>query len=300
MPARVPARGPTGVPAGASERAATEVGSQTVATVERAADVLVLFAESGALTLGVTEIAESLGMSKAAVHRVLASLRTRGLVELDEESRRYSLGLTAMRLGLAYLDRIDVRRLAAPELVELSRRTQETATLSIRTGGSSRVYLDQVTPEREVIMSVSLGVPYPLHAGGSSKAFLAFLTDAEIADYLEQPLTRLTPSTVTDPDRLRTELALIRRRGYAMSISERQSGAASVAAPILDHHGRPAAVVSVCGPAERFVGEADACAAALLEAADRLSAQLGHRKESPDAPLRPARQGRADRPSLSR
>ncbi|MFI6480943.1 IclR family transcriptional regulator [Nonomuraea sp. NPDC050663] len=288
MPANVPV-----------ERAANDVGSQTVATVERAADVLVLFAESGALTLGVTEIAESLGMSKAAVHRVLASLRTRGLVDLDEESRRYSLGLTAMRLGLAYLDRIDVRRLAAPELIDLSRRTQETATLSIRTG-DTRVYIDQVTPQREVIMSVSLGVPYPLHAGGSSKAFLAFLADDEIADYLSNPLVPLTASTVTDHDRLRTELALIRRRGYAMSISERQSGAASVAAPILDHHGRPAAVVSVCGPAERFIGEADACAAALLEASDRLSAQLGFRKESPDAPLRPARQGRADRPSLSR
>ncbi|MFE3448995.1 IclR family transcriptional regulator [Nonomuraea sp. NPDC059194] len=280
-------------------RAASDVGSQTVATVERAADILVLFAESGALTLGVTEIAESLGMSKAAVHRVLASFRTRGLVELDEESRRYSLGLTAMRLGLAYLDRIDVRRLAGPELIELSRRTNETATLSIRTG-DSRVYIDQVTPEREVIMSVSLGVPYPLHAGGSSKAFLAFLSDGEIVEYLRQPLTRLTASTVTDHDRLRTELALIRRRGYAMSIAERQSGAASVAAPVLDHHARPVAVISVCGPAERFVGEADACAAALLEVTDRLSAQLGNRKESPDAPLRPARQGRAARPSLPR
>ncbi|MBB5078914.1 IclR family transcriptional regulator [Nonomuraea endophytica] len=252
------------------------MSSQTVATVERAADVLVRFAEAGTSTLGVTELADSLGMSKAAVHRVLASLRSRGLVELDEDSRRYSLGLTAMRLGLAYLDRIDIRRLAAPELAGLSARTTETATLSIRTG-LNRVYIDQVKPPREVIMAVSLGVPYPLHAGGSSKAFLAFLPEVEIDSYLSAPLDPLTPATVTDPERLRTELALIRRRGYAMSISERQRGAASVAAPILDHHSLPAAVISVCGPAERFIGEADACAAALLEATDRLSARLGHR-----------------------
>ncbi|WP_246266649.1 IclR family transcriptional regulator [Nonomuraea typhae] len=252
------------------------MSSQTVATVERAADVLVYFAESGTSTLGVTEIADGLGMSKAAVHRVLASLRSRGLVEVDEESRRYRLGLTAMRLGLAYLDRIDVRRIAGPELTGLSARTHETATLSIRTG-TSRVYIDQVTPPREVIMSVSLGVPYPLHAGGSSKAFLAFLTEEEISTYLEKPLDPVTPGTVTDPDRLRVELSLIRRRGYAMSINERQRGAASVAAPVLDHHGMPAAVISVCGPAERFVGEADACAAALLETTDQLSARLGYR-----------------------
>ncbi|WP_327085135.1 IclR family transcriptional regulator [Nonomuraea sp. NBC_01738] len=248
--------------------------SQTVATVERAADVLVRFAEPGTATLGVTELADSLGMSKAAVHRVLASLRSRGLVELDEDSRRYSLGLTAMRLGLAYLDRIDIRGLAGPELAGLSARTGETATLSIRTG-RARVYIDQVTPPREVIMSVRLGEPHPLHAGASSKAFLAFLPEEEIAAYLADSLEQVTPATVTDPGKLATELALIRRRGYAMSISERKSGAASVAAPVLDHHGLPAAVVSVSGPAERFIGEADACASALLETTDRLSARLG-------------------------
>lgn len=248
---------------------------QTAATVERAADVLVLFADADTRTLGVTEIADALGLSKPAVHRILASLRTRGLVEVDEESRRYSLGLTAMRLGLAYLDRIDVRALAAPELAELSRRTRETATLSTRTG-DQRVYVDQVTPAREVIMTVSLGVPYPLHAGASSKAFLAFLPDTEIDAYLARELGRLTEGTITDADALRAEIREIRARGYAKSFAERQHGAASVAAPVLDHHDRPVAVVSVCGPLERFRQEAEECARVLLETTDRLSARMGH------------------------
>jgi len=250
--------------------------SQTVATVERAADVFVLFAEPGSRTLGVTEIAEKLAMSKAAVHRILSSLRLRGLIELDEETRRYSLGLTTMRLGLAYLDRLDIRRLAGPALVDLSRTLAETATLSIRTG-YSRVYVDQVTPSREVIMSVTLGVAYPLHAGASSKAFLAFLTDEEIDDYFGTvPLTRLTERTLVHQDVLRKDLAAIRRRGYAKSNAERQPGSGSVAAPIFDHHGRPAGVISVCGPLERFRSEEKQAAEALLETTNRLSAQMGH------------------------
>ncbi|GGT16895.1 IclR family transcriptional regulator [Nonomuraea spiralis] len=257
-------------------RRTTEGTSQTVATVERAADVLVLFADPEARTLGVTEIAEKLALSKAAVHRILASLRLRGLIELDEETRRYSLGLTAMRLGLAYLDRLDVRRLSAPELVSLSRTLSETATLSVRTG-HTRVYVDQVTPSREVIMSVTLGVPYPLHAGASSKAFLAFLTEAEIDDYFKTvPLARLTERTLVHEDVLRKDLAAIRRRGYAKSSAERQPGSASVAAPVFDHHGSPAAVISVCGPQERFRGEEKRAAEALLETTARLSAQMGH------------------------
>ncbi|MEV0973518.1 IclR family transcriptional regulator [Microtetraspora glauca] len=257
------------------ETPARESTGQAIATVERAADVLMHFAETPSATLGVTEIAEALGMSKAAVHRILASLRVRRLIELDPVSRRYSLGVGAMRLGLAYLDRLDIRRIAAPELVALSQRTDETATLSIRTGWT-RIYADQVTPAREVIMSVSLGVPYPLHAGGSSKAFLAFLADDEIEAYLsEAPLEPLTGKTIADVPKLRKELAVIRESGWAQSFAERMSGAASVAAPVLDHHGRPVAVISVCGPLERFREEVDACVEALLDSTRRLSIQMG-------------------------
>lgn len=252
---------------------------QTVATVERAADVLNHFADSGAPTLGITEIADALGMSKAAVHRILASLRSRGFIELDESSRRYSLGVGAMKLGLAYLDRIELRRVAHPELVGLSERTAETATLSVRSGWT-RFYVDQVTPQREVIMSVTLGRPYPLHAGGSSKAFLAFLAPDEIDAYLAQPdLAVLTPGTVTDRGRLRQELSQVRERGWAQSFAERQSGAASVAAPVFDHRGRAVGVVSVCGPVERFRDEAPSCVEPLLEVTARLSARLGYELE---------------------
>lgn len=254
---------------------------QSASTVERAADVLVLFAEAGVRTLGVTEIADKLGLSKPAVHRILTSLRSRELVHLDGETRRYALGLAAMRLGQAYLDNIDVRRLAVPHLTELSRSTSETATLSIRFG-TQRVYVDQVTPDREVIMSVSLGVPYPLHAGASSKAFLAYLPAAQIDTYLASDhLSRLTDRTIVDPDELMLELAVIRRRGFARTFAERQSGAASVAAPVFDHHGAPAAVMSVCGPVERFRGEAGTCADALLTVTNRLSALLGHGTDTP-------------------
>ncbi|TDC98269.1 IclR family transcriptional regulator [Actinomadura sp. 7K507] len=255
------------------ERGAT---GQTIATVERAADVLMHFAEQRAATLGVTEVANALGLSKAAVHRILTSLRGHGLIELDEATRRYSLGIGAMKLGMAYLERLDVRTVARPELVALSETTSETATLSVRSGWT-RSYIDQVTPRRELIMSVTLGVPYPLHAGASSKAFLAFLSDEEIDHYLAQPaLERLTPATIAGGSRLRREIAEIRDRGYARSNAERQAGAASVAAPILDQHARPIAVISVSGPIERFTEEADACASALLKTVHHLSERFGH------------------------
>lgn len=251
--------------------------AQTITAIERATDVLTLFAESGEATLGVTEIAQALGLSKAVVYRILTSFRAKGFVEFDEATRRYALGPRVLHLGLAYMNRLDVRSLARPVLERLSRETDETATLSLRTG-STRVYVDQVTPDRDVKMVVQLGQQVPLHAGASSKAFLAFLGPEEQAEYLARPLDRLTKLTVTNPRALQKELAEIRERGWAASLGERMDGAGSVAAPILGHDGQPAAVISICGPVERFRDEAAQASTLLKQACLDLSRQLGHRQ----------------------
>jgi DNA-binding IclR family transcriptional regulator len=254
-----------------------ESQSRSVAAVERAMDVLLYFGRTDQPDLGVTEIAAALGLTKAAVHRILTALRSRDLITLDMSTRRYALGHAAVALGRAYLARTDVRAMAAPELKSLSERTHETATLSLRRG-DTRLYADQVVPDQELRLEVSLGIPFPLHAGGSSKAFLAWVPDFELEAYLQRhPLGAVTEKTITDPAKLRKELATIRKRGYATSRGERQTGAASVAAPIFDHDGHVVAVISVAGPALRFKPEAGSGVVAdLLAAAGRISAQLGY------------------------
>ena len=255
---------------------ASEEPRRLISTIERAADVLQLFAEPGSADLGVTEIANRLALSKAVVHRVLTTLAAKGFVETDEVSRRYRLGPMALSLGVAYLDRIDIRSLALPRMQGLSQRTNETATLSLRYGWE-RMYVEQVTPNREVKMTVALGRAFPLHAGSSSKAFLAFIPIEDQEAYLARhQLEALTDSTISDPDALRRDLAAVRTRGYAISFGERQAGAGSVAAPVLDHRGRPTAAISVCGPLERFRGQVDYAAELLLEVTGELSRQLGY------------------------
>ena len=241
--------------------------------------MLLYFANCAEPTLGVTQIAQHLGLSKAVVHRILSALRNKGLVELDPVSHRYSLGPVIMSLGLTYLQKLDVRGVAMPELVRLSHETNETTTLSVRSG-LHRVYVDQVTPMREVLMSVKIGVPYPLHAGASSKALLAFLPSDEIDRYLAEPLVKVTSDTISDRRRLRRELAQITDRGWATSVGERQVGAGSVAAPILDYRDYPIAVVSVCGPADRMREAMDAMGDRLLAATSRVSRRMGHRAVS--------------------
>lgn len=259
--------------------AKTQARGQTMATVERAMDLLSLFSASESPDLGVTEIANELELSKAVVHRLLTSLRGREFIVLDEATRRYRLGTGALLLGLAALERLDVRELARPAMETLSESTGETATLSVRSG-NQRIYVDQCAPEREVKMTVRIGQPFPLHAGASSKAFLAFVPDEELDEYLTGKLDKLTDATVIDPDNLRNDLAASRERGYATSFGERQAGAASVAAPVFDHSRRVVGVMSVCGPRERFQPAADKAAELLVEATQDVSRKLGYKAPS--------------------
>ena len=248
--------------------------ARSVATIERAADVLFLFSRSEG-TLGVTEIARELDISKAVVHRILTSLRERDLVSTDRRTRRYSLGPAVLKLAAAYRSQLDIRALALEAMRELSESTKETATMSVR-HGVERIYVDQVTPPREVKMTVQVGASFPLHAGSSSKAFLAWLPDDEREEYIaERSLSALTDETITDPAELRRELDRIRQQGFAVSLGERQFGAGSVAAPILDEAGEPVAVISVCGPVERFRSEIAGVAAQLVEQTRELSSRLG-------------------------
>ena len=192
----------------------------------RVADVLLLFTD-GPATVGVSWIARELGLSKAVVHRILQSLAGRGLVALDPASREYRLGPAAAALGARALRESDLRTAALGLLRELRDATGETATLTTPVPGG-RVYLDQVEGLHEIKMTVELGRRFPLHAGSSGKCMLAFLPEADREKLLVEPLPALTPSTVVDPDELRTQLALIAERGYASSAGERQRDAGSI------------------------------------------------------------------------
>jgi DNA-binding IclR family transcriptional regulator len=254
----------------------TRESQRTVATIDRAIDILVLFATSPQDDLGVTEIGKAVGLSKAVVHRTLTTLLSSGFVNVDPTTRRYRLGPMVLALSSAYLSRLDVRRISLPFLREISAATNETATLSVRHEWT-RTYIEQVTPAREVMMTVKLGVPFPLHAGSSSKAFLAFLPEVEQAQFLQSAkLVALTPRTITDTRQLKKDLAEIRKRGYATSEGERQPGSGSIAAPVFGQNGEVVAVISVCGPGDRITEEREACTEVLLDATARASREFGY------------------------
>ncbi|GAA2737320.1 IclR family transcriptional regulator [Actinocorallia aurantiaca] len=231
-------------------RAADGSGTETAA---RVADVLLLFA-GGPQYLGVSAISRELGLSKAVVHRILQSLVSREMLQTDPGVPGYRLGPAAVALGASALSRFETRTAALPVLRRLRDETGETSTLSGLVG-EERVYLTQFESPYEVKMTVEVGRRFPLYAGSSGKAILAFLPEDRRETLLSRPLSPLTEHTVTDTDELRAELASIARAGAAVSLGERQSDAGSVAAPLFGPDGEVHGSISVCGPRHRFTPE---------------------------------------------
>jgi IclR family acetate operon transcriptional repressor len=131
------------------DAAAPRASATPVTAVLRTTDVLSYLATSPTSPVGVTQIATALGLSKAVVFRILVSLLDRDYVEFDPQSRRYLLGPRSLSLGMAYLERADVRQPAHDALVKLSASSAETATLSLRTRWE-RMYVDQVLPADDI------------------------------------------------------------------------------------------------------------------------------------------------------
>lgn len=237
--------------------------------------ILMAFKE-GDRVLGISEIARSLELPKSAVHRILGSLIKTGFVEKDLPSGRYRLGPRAIDLGMVAIGTPDVRAIALPMMQELSRKTEETVTLSMLVG-RERVYVSQVEGPQTIRMTVKVGARFPLYAGASGRAILAVLSQPERDAYLDAIVLKpLTPDTITSRAKLETEIKRVRKHGYAASAGERDPWAAAVAAPLVTTRGRVLGSMSVCGPKQRFgPKEFRDYGQAVIEAASTLSHQIG-------------------------
>src|SRR6476660_3517683 len=128
--------------------------------------------------LGVTEIARKVDLHKSSVSRMLATLEKAGYVERDEGTGRYRLGLGLIALAGPLLANLDVRRVALPELEELTRRTGETSALMVWNGHES-VVVEQIPSPKQVKHTAAVGTRYDTYASSSVQVFLSEMPRAE-------------------------------------------------------------------------------------------------------------------------
>ena len=221
-----------------------------VRSVDRAAALLLALGDSHG-EAGVTELARRLGLHKSTASRLLATLEKRGLVEQDDETGRYRLGLVVIRLAEKAERTLDLRAIAMPELDRLARATRETTGLGVA-DGDQFLTVAQADGPNLVAVGDWTGRGVPIHSVAAGKVLLAAMPEREILRLVRRGLDRFTDRTITQLEPLLEELARIRRRGYATAFGEFDADLNGVAAPVHDARGQVIAAVDVWGPAFRI------------------------------------------------
>ena len=234
-----------------------------VQSVHRALDLLeVVAARGGTLTIG--EIASATGVPLPTAHRLLRTLVDRGYMRQTPD-RRYALGFRLLPLSASASSMVGAG--AERVLGRLVDAIGETANLAMR-DGDRVAYVAQVPGRHSMRMFTEVGRRVDPHCTAVGKALLAECGDDEVRAVLRRTgLTRHTAHTVTDPEDLLAQLAVVRRHGYAIDEGEQEVGVRCIAVAV------PGATVqlamSVSGPATRMTDELLAQAVPVLQGAAR-------------------------------
>jgi DNA-binding IclR family transcriptional regulator len=241
-----------------------------IQSVDRA--IRILLALQGERRLGIAELAVRLELAPSTVHGIVRTLAAHHLVVQDAATGRYQLGPTVLRLGNVYLDSLELRSRAVPWSEELARRTG----LAVRTGvlAADDVVIIHHEPRPDGSRQMpEIGIVIPAHASALGKAQLAFLP-AEAERVLSSAHRSMTAETITDPARLRDELATIAGTATAEERDEAVLGESSVAAPIFGPYIGAIGAIGVVLPTTDWPVGASVVGA-LREAARNISRELG-------------------------
>lgn len=270
-----------------------------IQTVMNALRLLEVF--DGAVAIGVSDVARSLGLHKNNAFRLLATLEIAGYVEQYPDNELYHLGPRCLELAHAFSRNHPFASLARPVLEALVAETGETAHLGVLRDRAV-AHLDGIVPSRTVVTGSRVGDRLPAHCTALGKALLIEQLErpspppAPRAERIEHArgrastpppahgiehwsLERSTDATITDGVKLLDEVRAGQLRGYAVDVEEFADGLHCVAAPVRDAAGRVVAAISLSGPSQRMSREmlhAEG-AHAVVAAAERLSRSLGAR-----------------------
>lgn len=252
--------------------------ARTIQSLERAAAMLRLLA-GGERRLGLSEVADAVGLAKGTAHGILRTLQQEGFVEQDPVSGRYQLGAELLRLGNSYLDVHELRARALVWTDDLARSSGESAYLGVLHQQGVLIVHHVFRPDdsRQVL---EVGAMQPLHSTALGKVLSAFDPVAH-SEVVEAERKAFTTRTVTGLEDFESILDLTRARGWAADVEETWEGVASVAAPIHDRRRMPVGAVAVTGAVERVCENGEvrsSLIAAVRDCARAVSRDLGVRR----------------------
>ena len=225
-----------------------------VIAVARALQVMEAF-RIGDRQLPLAELSRRTGLHNTTVLR-----RARTLAQSDfmvqSEDGQWRLGPAAGWLGARYQAGFDIHNVVEPTLRALTQQTRESASFYVREG-QERACICRVEGLQSVRHHVRIGMRLPLNLGAPGRVILAFSGE---------------PGAVYEE---------IRRRGYHVSMGEREPQVSSVAAPVFGLNWKLLGSMCISGPTSRLDhSQLETFAQTVMDAANSLSYALAGARSS--------------------
>jgi len=219
-----------------------------VPSVARAISILYFLKEPPHQKSTLAELCHALDINKSTAYTILKTLQARGMVVYDEQSKRYSLGLSLIELAGAVSSQLTHVTLIKPALRRLVYELGLTCSLSQRDTSDTLIIVEMMESETEVRITFPIGRQLPLPSGAAGKCFLAYLSEGEVGTVLRRVrLNAYTSQSITDVENYKEELLQVRRDGFATSMGEYIAGVNGVASPIFGPDGQVSLAVTALG-----------------------------------------------------
>jgi IclR family acetate operon transcriptional repressor len=198
-------------------------------SLEKALDLLGRIVESGQ-THSISDLAKQIKMPHSTAYRIAATLERSGLV--TRIRRGYYLpGLSLIRLARRDSIPLLLKAIGRPIIKKLATNTGCTVHMGIFENGMVTYLLKAGCAAQAVFTREDTQLE--AYCTGIGKVLLAALPVSVREEYLKSgPFIQLTANTLTDPEKLRSELIIVGDRGYAEDNAEMDSNLLCLAVPV--------------------------------------------------------------------
>ncbi|MFE2999643.1 IclR family transcriptional regulator C-terminal domain-containing protein [Nocardia sp. NPDC059246] len=239
--------------------------------LHRAVEILKLF-DPVRSRMSLTEIASAAGLPLPTTYRITRELIDLGILERDQD-KRYLIGTELWEIGIRSSPVLQLREIAMPYMEDLQMAVKQHTALSVRVAHEVLV-LERLASHNEVSNLTQVGGRLPLHASSPGHILLAYADPALQERILAGPLERYTEQTITSSSALRTALAAVRMRGYAVVNGATNPYGGGIAVGIHDNAGEVVAALSTTYSLDNHNIVVPAVVSALLTAARSISRGL--------------------------
>ena len=254
-----------------------EKGTYSVQSVLKAFDLLeVLASEDSVATIPL--LTKRLDLSRNKVFRLLATLEDKGLIERDEPTGTFRLGIYAFEMAQHILKSASLIRLAHPIMEELARKHDEAVYMTVM-NNDEVLFLDMVDSFQQIKTTAMVGKRFPFFTNAAGKAIKA-MSSTDMIERLGK--RRASANGIPEENKQETELRDIRQSAEAVDFGGLGEGICAVAVAIKDYAGKVVGALTMLAPSFRMLQERleIEIIPSMQESAEILSMKFGYAKSS--------------------